>query len=172
MAFDADTGQRNLDQVRTTLISIPIRSAGNMAMARKRRPCSSHGKLYAVGIAGRLQCLRAGDGQIAFGKSITPPRSANTGPLAVKKATVNGTTDVIVPIGTGAGRPVPLFGYTGSPTVCGELLVTSVAGSRGGTIIAFDKSRARSYGKHSTSMSRTRPRWSRACVECETKSLS
>ncbi len=60
-------------------------------------------------------------------------------PLAGGKAFVNGTTDVIVPIGGGQGAPVPLFGYTGSPTVCGELLVTPVGGRRGGTIMAFEK---------------------------------
>ncbi len=34
---------------------------------------------------------------------------------------------------------MPLFGYTGSPTLSGDLLVTSVGGKRGGTIVAFDK---------------------------------
>jgi outer membrane protein assembly factor BamB len=45
---------------------------------------------------------------------------------------------VIVPVGDGEGAPAPLFGYTGSALVAGDLVISSVGGAKAGTIMAFD----------------------------------
>ncbi|MES1213073.1 MAG: PQQ-binding-like beta-propeller repeat protein, partial [Singulisphaera sp.] len=81
---------------------------------------------------------RVDDGELLWEVNY-PAQFGERRPLADGKAFVNGTTDVIVPIGNGQGAPVPLFGYTGSPTLHGNLIVTPVGGRRGGTIMAFDK---------------------------------
>ena len=44
-----------------------------------------------------------------------------------------------MPSGEGLGAPVPLFGYTGSPVIVADKLVTMVGGERGGTVMAFDQ---------------------------------
>ncbi|HQU46478.1 MAG TPA: PQQ-binding-like beta-propeller repeat protein, partial [Pirellulales bacterium] len=54
------------------------------------------------------------------------------------RAYVHGTQSVIVPVGEGQGAPVPLFGYTGSLLVTEGLVISSVGGSKAGTIMAFD----------------------------------
>jgi len=142
LAFDAETG-RSL-WTRTHAVDFDPHPVGRRhGNGPKATPIVDEDKVYAVGIAGRLQCLRVTDGEIvwevnypaAFGQHQTMPKSG--------KAWVNGTADVIVPIGDGEGAPVPLFGYTGSPTLWRDLLITSVGGRRGGTIIAFDKGSGR-----------------------------
>ena len=122
---------------RTTLISIRIRSAGSMAMDPKRRHWSTRAKCTPSALPGRLQCLAPTTEQ-SRGKSITPPRSANTAPRG-KQGDGQRDNGRDCAHWEGAGAPVPLFGYTGSPTLSGDLLVTSVGGKRGGTIVAFDK---------------------------------
>ncbi len=137
LAYDAHTGQEIWSKSHDVDFDPhPVgRQHGN---GPKATPVVDQGKVYAVGIAGRLQCLRAVDGAIEWEINY-PAAFGEHRALAINRATVNGTTDVIVPIGGGQGAPVPLFGYTGSPALSGDLLVSSVGGKRGGTIVAFDK---------------------------------
>lgn len=141
LAFDAETGREVWSKAHD--VDFDPHAVGRQhGNGPKATPLVSDGKVYAVGIAGRLQCLSAADGNVVWEVNY-PDAFGEHRPLASGKAFVNGTTDVIVPIGKGQGAPVPLFGYTGSPTVCGERLVTPVGGRRGGTIMAFDKNSGR-----------------------------
>jgi len=108
----------------------------------KATPLVSDGNVYSVGIAGWLQCRDARDGRERWHVNLPEAFGAQR-PLSGERAYVNGTENVIVPIGAGRGAPVPLFGYTGSPTVANSLLITSVGGERGGTIMAFDRQSGR-----------------------------
>ncbi len=54
-----------------------------------------------------------------------------------------GLTTSSCPSATVRRAPVPLFGYTGSPALAGNLLITAVGGERGGTIMAFHKDSGR-----------------------------
>ena len=65
------------------------------------------------------------------GRSTTRPQFGERQSLPGGRRRVNGTENVIVPVGKGQGAPVPLFGYTGSPTLHGELLITPVGGQAG-----------------------------------------
>lgn len=103
----------------------------------KSTPAVENGKVYALGIAGRLQCLRAADGQRIWEINF-PARFGTPARLPGGRAFVNGTASVIVPTGDGQGAPVPLFGYTGSLLVDDGLVISSVGGAKGGTIMAFD----------------------------------
>jgi len=100
--------------------------------------CVAEGHVFSLGIAGRLKCLDAASGKIVWEKML-PAEFGEVAPLAGGRAIVNGTENVIVPIGEGLGAPVPLFGYTGSPTIAGQLLILEVGGARGGTLMAFDR---------------------------------
>jgi outer membrane protein assembly factor BamB len=145
LAFDAATGQEIWNKAHA--VDFDPHAVGRQhGNGPKATPLVSGGNVYAVGIAGRLQCLNAADGKLVWEVNY-PDTFGEHRPLATGKAFVNGTTDVIVPIGAGEGAPVPLFGYTGSPAVYGELLVTSVGGRRGGTIMAFDKNSGKAAWK-------------------------
>jgi len=74
---------------------------------------------------------------------VLPDRFGRHVTLADQKAYVNGTQEVIVPIGSGRGAPVPLFGYTGSPLIAEGKLICAVGGETGGTIMAFDANSGR-----------------------------
>lgn len=103
----------------------------------KSTPLHFDGRVYALGIAGWLECLDEATGQVVWTINL-PQRFGASRPLPSGRAFVEGTDAVIVPIGDGQGAPVPLFGYTGSPTLADGKLVLSVGGRRGGTIMAFD----------------------------------
>jgi outer membrane protein assembly factor BamB len=145
LAFDADTGREIWAEGHAVDFDPhPVgRQHGN---GPKGTPLVDEDKVYAVGIAGRLECRKVTDGslvwEVNYPAVFGEPRSLPDG-----KARVNGTTDVTVPIGNGKGGSVPLFGYTGSPTLWRNLLVTPVGGERGGTIIAFDKNTGRPVWK-------------------------
>ncbi len=104
----------------------------------KGTPLVDGDRVYAVGIAGWLDCLNVADGAVLWQVNFPAEFSAPQ-PLPGGRARVVGTDHVMVPIGGGQGGAVPLFGYTGSPTLEGNLLITPVGGRRGGTIMAFDK---------------------------------
>ena len=108
----------------------------------KATPLVHADKVYAVGIAGRLSCLRAADGQVVWEVDYPVEFGAHE-PLPGGQARVVGTSHVLVPVGKGQGAPVPLFGYTGSPTFVGKLLIVPVGGRRAGTITAFDENTGR-----------------------------
>ena len=137
LAFDANTGKPLWAKSHEVDFDPhPVgRRHGN---GPKATPLVCEGKVYTVGIAGQLDCLRAADGETQWSVNY-PKQFGQRKPLAGGRTRVNGTENVIVPIGDGQGAPVPLFGYTGSPTIAGKLLITPVGGPRGGTIMAFDK---------------------------------
>lgn len=103
----------------------------------KSTPVVAGNRVYSLGIAGWLQAVDAATGKVIWHVNL-PEQFGRHEPLASGKAFVNGTENVIVPIGKGQGAPVPLFGYTGSLLLADRLLVLSVGGERGGTIMAFD----------------------------------
>ena len=141
LAFDAESG-RPLWTKSHAIDFDPHPVGRRHGNGPKSTPVVDEGKVYALGIAGRLQCLRAADGEVVW-ESNFPAEFGAREKLPSGKAYVNGTENVIVPVGNGEGAPVPLFGYTGSPTVWRDLLITAVGGRRGGTIIAFDKQSGR-----------------------------
>lgn len=104
----------------------------------KSTPVVSEGKVYSLGIAGWLQCLDAASGREIWNVNLPREFGAHE-PLPRGRAFVNGTENVIVPIGGGEGAPVPLFGYTGSLVVSSKQLIVPVGGANGGTITSFDK---------------------------------
>lgn len=136
-AFDAATG-RLLWRVTNPVDFDPHQVGRRHGNGPKSTPAVSGDKVYALGIAGWLQCLNAADGAVVW-KHVLPAEYADSQPLPGGRAYVNGETNVIVPIGDARGAPVPLFGYTGSLVVAGDLLIAPVGGTRGGTIMAFDK---------------------------------
>ena len=136
LAFDANSGKplwTKSDPVDFDPHAVGVRH-GN---GPKSTPVVDNGKVYALGIAGRLQCLRAADGKRAWEVNF-PARFGARQPLPRARAFVNGTESVIVPIGDGQGAPVPLFGYTGSLLVADGKVICSVGGAKAGTIMAFD----------------------------------
>jgi outer membrane protein assembly factor BamB len=137
LAFDAETGKPLW--TRSHEVDFDPHQVGRRhGNGPKATPLVSAGRVYAVGIAGQLDCLRAADGETQWSVNY-PKQFGQHERLPAGRARVNGTENVIVPIGDGQGAPVPLFGYTGSPAIAGKLLITPVGGRRGGTIIAFDK---------------------------------
>ncbi|HEX5500762.1 MAG TPA: PQQ-binding-like beta-propeller repeat protein, partial [Thermomicrobiales bacterium] len=133
--FDADTGKRLWER------SHPVDFDPHDVGARhgngpKATPIVRDGRIYSLGIAGWLECLDFKDGSVVWQVNL-PERFGAHEALPGGRAFVNGTENVIVPIGAGQGAPVPLFGYTGSPAFVDDLLVCSVGGRRGGTIMAF-----------------------------------
>jgi outer membrane protein assembly factor BamB len=141
LAFDAESG-RELWKKSHDVDFDPHPVGRRHGNGPKATPLVHGGKVYAVGIAGRLECLRAADGQIEWQVDY-PTDFGEHQPLPAGRARVNGTENVIVPIGPGRGAPAPLFGYTGSPALVGDLLIAPVGGRRGGTIIAFHKDTGR-----------------------------
>jgi outer membrane protein assembly factor BamB len=85
-----------------------------------------------------LSCCAVADGKLLWSRNF-PAEFGRVQELPGGRARVNREESVIVPIGNGQGAPVPLFGYTGSLLPVDELLVCSVGGQRGGTIMAFDR---------------------------------
>lgn len=136
LAFDATSGEplwRRADPVDFDPHAVGARH-GN---GPKSTPAFAFGKVYSLGIAGRLQCLDATSGKQVWEVNF-PDRFGTHRPLPGGRAFVNRTESVIVPVGKGEGAPVPLFGYTGSVLVAGGLVVVPVGGEKGGTIMAFD----------------------------------
>lgn len=137
LACDAATGQ-HLWEVRTPVDFDPHPVGRRHGNGPKATCAVSDGNVYSLGIAGMLQCIDAARGEVVW-RIHLPAEFADPVPLASGAAFVNGTENVIVPIGAGQGAAVPLFGYTGSPTIAGDRLILEVGGPRGGTLMAFDK---------------------------------
>ncbi|MEZ6072906.1 MAG: PQQ-binding-like beta-propeller repeat protein [Pirellulales bacterium] len=104
----------------------------------KSTPAIDEGRVYSLGISGWLSCHELATGTPVWQIDL-PSQYGRHEPLSGGASYVNGTTNVIVPIGDSQGAPVPLFGYTGSPVVIDNKVITSVGGERGGTVMAFDK---------------------------------
>ncbi|HEY2839656.1 MAG TPA: PQQ-binding-like beta-propeller repeat protein [Pirellulales bacterium] len=137
LAFDAANGKKLWD--RESEVDFNPHPVGQRhGKGPKATPLVDGDRVYAVGIAGRLACLNAKNGQPIWEVNY-PEQFGARKPLPGGRAIVNGTENVTVPVGKGVGAPVPLFGYTGSPTMSGKLLITPVGGERAGTIMAFDK---------------------------------
>ncbi|MBX3411817.1 MAG: PQQ-binding-like beta-propeller repeat protein [Pirellulales bacterium] len=137
LAFDTDTGEPLWES--SSPVDFEPHDVGQRhGNGPKSTCCHAEGKVYSLGIAGRLKCLEAATGKIVWEK-LLPAEFGQKAPLPRGRAYVNGTENVIVPIGDGQGAPVPLFGYTGSPTIAGRLLILEVGGARGGTLMAFDR---------------------------------
>lgn len=137
LAFDAATGKPLW--VRETPVDFDPHAVGRRhGNGPKATPLVDEDRVYAVGIAGRLACLDAATGRVVWEVNY-PAEFGRAEPLPGGRSFVRGEECVVVPIGPGRGAPVPLFGYTGSPTLDGELLIAPVGGARGGTLIAFDK---------------------------------
>jgi outer membrane protein assembly factor BamB len=137
LAFDAATGKQLWQQ--STAVDFDPHTVGRRhGSGPKSTPVVDARFVYALGIAGRLQCLKAEDGAVAWQHTF-PAEFAQPVPLAGNRAYVNGETNVIVPVADGLGGAVPLFGYTGSLVADGNLLIAPVGGARGATLMAFDK---------------------------------
>jgi outer membrane protein assembly factor BamB len=141
IALDAATG-RELWNTKHAVDFDPHAVGARHGNGPKSTPLVHAGKVYALGIAGMLECLDAPSGEIRWRVNF-PAEFGARQPLPDGKAFVNGTENVIVPVGAGQGAPVPLFGYTGSPALWGNLLICAVGGQRGGTVMAFHKDSGR-----------------------------
>jgi outer membrane protein assembly factor BamB len=137
LAFDAASG-KELWKRETEVDFDPHQVGRRHGRGPKATPLVDGDRVYTVGIAGRLACLNTKNGELIWEVNY-PAQFGAREPLADGRAIVNGTENVIVPVGKGIGAPVPLFGYTGSPTLSGKMLITPVGGERAGTIMAFDK---------------------------------
>ncbi|MBA4018676.1 MAG: hypothetical protein C0483_16035 [Pirellula sp.] len=136
-AFDAATGKPLWE--RANPVDFEPHAVGRRhGSGPKATPVYSDGRVYTLGIAGWLQCLDARDGAVVW-KLRLPAEFGELRSLPDNRMYVDGEDCVVVPVSSGQGAPVPLFGYTGSPVVADNLLITSVGGKRGGTIMAFDK---------------------------------
>jgi outer membrane protein assembly factor BamB len=137
VALDADTGQEIWNRSHSVDFDPhPVgRGHGN---GPKASPLIEGGKVYSLGIAGWLECLDLKDGHELWHVNL-PAEFGSREALPGGRAFVNGDVDVIVPVAKDQGAPVPLFGYTGSPVLSGDLLITSVGGQNGGTVMAFHK---------------------------------
>jgi outer membrane protein assembly factor BamB len=136
-AYDAGDGRLLWEQVRPVAFETHAvgRRHGN---GPKATPTFVDGRVYSLGIAGRLTCFHAADGREIW-SHFFPAEFAEQRTLLGDDADVNEDIDVTVPTSPGRGGAVPLFGYTGSPIVDGDRLITSVGGAKGGTVMAFDK---------------------------------
>ncbi|HUY87292.1 MAG TPA: PQQ-binding-like beta-propeller repeat protein [Pirellulales bacterium] len=135
LAFDAETGE--LVWERTHPVDFDPHEVGaRHGNGPKSTPLVRDDRVYCLGIAGWLECLDLKDGSVIWQVNL-PAQFGARQALRGGRAYVNGTENVIVPVGEGQGAPVPLFGYTGSPTFVDDLLVCSVGGASGGTIMAF-----------------------------------
>lgn len=135
LAFDADTGAA-LWELRNPVDFEPHPVGRRHGNGPKGTPVVATGRVYSLGIAGWLQCADAATGERLWHVHL-PAEYGQVQPLPGGRAEVVGTEHVVVPIGNQQGAPAPLFGYTGSPILAGELLVLSVGGQRGGTLMAF-----------------------------------
>ncbi|HVX59607.1 MAG TPA: PQQ-binding-like beta-propeller repeat protein [Pirellulales bacterium] len=135
LAFEADTGKLLWERSHSVDFN-PHEVGLRHGNGPKSTPLIDHGRVYSLGIAGWLECLDLKSGEVLWQINL-PERFGTHQRLPGGRAYVNGVENVIVPIGAGEGAPVPLFGYTGSPTLFEDLLVLSVGGERGGTIMAF-----------------------------------
>lgn len=134
-ALDAETGK--LVWERSHAVDFNPHDVGlRHGNGPKSTPLIDGGRVYSLGIAGWLDCLDLKTGEVVWHVNL-PERFGRHERLPGGRAYVNGVDNVIVPIGVGQGAPVPLFGYTGSPALVDELLIVSVGGERGGTIMAF-----------------------------------
>lgn len=104
----------------------------------KSTPAVRDGRVYWLGIAGWLECLDTAEGTVDWQVNL-PAQFGALEPLPAGRAEVIGTRHVLVPVGEGRGAPVPLFGYTGSLLLTERLVVLSVGGARGATVMAFDR---------------------------------
>jgi outer membrane protein assembly factor BamB len=135
LAFDADTGRELW--VQTNPVDFDPHEVGRRhGNGPKATPLVRDGLVYTLGIAGWLQALDARTGRVVWHLHL-PAEFGARQPLDGGRAYVNGTENVIVPVGDGEGAPVPLFGYTGSPTWSDDLLICFVGGQRGGTLMSF-----------------------------------
>jgi outer membrane protein assembly factor BamB len=141
LAFDALTGRELWKQANPVDFD-PHQVGRRHGNGPKSTPVVRDDRLYALGIAGWLQCLDVRDGRVLWSVNL-PAQFGEHEPLPRNKAYVNREENVIVPIGGGEGAPVPLFGYTGSLVADGDLLIVPVGGARGGTIMAFDRTSGR-----------------------------
>ena len=134
-AFDAETGK--LLWERSHAVDFDPHDVGRRhGNGPKSTPLIQKGRVYSLGIAGWLECLNLKTGEVIWQVNL-PEQFGERQRLPGGRAYVNGERNVIVPIGGVQGAPVPLFGYTGSPTFVDDLLVLSVGGEHGGTIMAF-----------------------------------
>jgi outer membrane protein assembly factor BamB len=136
LAFDALTG-KELWQHSDPVDFDPHQVGARHGNGPKSTPAVADGKVYSLGIAGRLQCLDAASGKRHWEVNF-PAHYGTHQKLPRGRAYVNGTDSVIVPVGKGEGAPVPLFGYTGSVLVAGGLVISAVGGEKAGTVMAFD----------------------------------
>lgn len=136
-AFDAATGKQLWQQ--TNPVDFDPHPVGRRhGNGPKSTPVVSGEHVYTLGIAGWLQCLKVADGSVVW-KHNLPLDYGTIQSLPGGRSYVNREVDVVVPVGDGKGAAVPLFGYTGSLAVEGDLLIAPVGQPRGGTIMAFDK---------------------------------
>ncbi len=136
LAFDAATG-KPLWQRANPVDFDPHGVGRQHGNGPKATPVVAGGRIYALGIAGWLQCLDAASGAVIWQMHL-PAQFGQVQPLRGNRAQVIGTEHVLVPVAAGQGAPVPLFGYTGSPLLADQRLVLEVGGQRGGTIMALD----------------------------------
>jgi outer membrane protein assembly factor BamB len=135
LAFDARSGQRLW--VRSNPVDFDPHAVGRgHGNGPKATPLVRGTVVVTLGIAGWLQGLDVRDGREVWHVHF-PAEFGARQPLPRGRAYVNGTENVIVPVGEGEGAPVPLFGYTGSPAGDDDLVICSVGGKRGGTLMAF-----------------------------------
>ncbi|MGD9646067.1 MAG: PQQ-binding-like beta-propeller repeat protein [Pirellulales bacterium] len=136
VAFDAQSGEPIWE--RTNHVEFEPHAVGRAhGNGPKGTPAWSAGRVYSLGIAGWLQCSSSDDGATLWSHNL-PAQFGRREPLPSGQATVIGEQHVLVPVATGEGAPVPLFGYTGSPLVVDDKVILSVGGDLGGTIMAFD----------------------------------
>lgn len=136
-AFEAATGKL-LWERKTPVDFDPHQVGRRHGNGPKSTPVVSGNLVYALGIAGRLQCLNAADGALIW-EHFFPAEYGDPRALPGGRAQVIGEDFVVVPTGNGEGAAVPLFGYTGSLVIDGDKLISPVGGPKAGTIMAFDK---------------------------------
>lgn len=136
-AFDAATGKL-LWERKTPVDFDPHQVGRRHGNGPKSTPIVSGKYVYALGIAGRLQCLNVADGGVVW-EHFFPAEFGDQRALPDGRAQVIGEDYVVVPTGDRIGAAVPLFGYTGSLVIDGDKLISPVGGPKAGTIMAFDK---------------------------------
>lgn len=145
-AYDADTGK--LLWERTSPVDFDPHQVGRRhGNGPKSTPAFADGLVYTLGISGRLQCFKAESGEPVW-NSFFPEQFGSPIALPEGRAYVVGEDHVVVPIAPGRGGEsrgglVPLFGYTCSPLVFGDLLIAATGGTsdveRRHAITAFER---------------------------------
>lgn len=135
-SYDAATG-RLLWQVTNEVDFEPHAVGRRHGNGPKATPATDGRYVYSLGIAGFLQCVDVASGERRWHR-LLPAEFSQQVPLPGGRAYVNGTEHVVVPTGDGQGGTVPLFGYTGSPTLSDGKVILSVGGNLGATVMAFD----------------------------------